>query len=35
LVVAMFANGAICGSVDYQGLSSNLIVMSDAMGKFG
>jgi hypothetical protein len=34
LVVAMSANGAICGSVDYQGLSLNVIVMGEVTGKF-
>jgi hypothetical protein len=30
----MSANGAICGSVDYQGLSLNVIVMGEVTGKF-
>jgi hypothetical protein len=27
------ANGTICGTIDYQGLSLNVIVMGEVMGK--
>jgi hypothetical protein len=30
----MSANSAICGCVEYQGISLNVIFMSEAMGKF-